>query len=206
MDNTETLSLSLKDVYQFLISELRYGYGRNNHLMPGDGYEKVKRIIPEMYKVDEEYAVYTLKQLCEECITEQLSTNFYDGEDDENGNRAEAIEFVKWCLDWIHNHNEDPRFDDKKWLPYCYDSFLANLEKDNEPRYNIYEILGDTKKLITEKPVSKKDCLTVIFDGLSEGTYRREAHEVSDDPRDLRRHYIYHLLSPVNKDFYVEHI
>ena len=206
MDVKKTISLPLKDVYQLLIGDLRYGYSRNNHLMPSDGYEKVKRIIPEMYKVDAEWSIYTLKQLCEECITGQLSANFYDGEDDENGNRASAIEFIKWSLDWIHEHDEDQKFEDKKWLPYCYDCFVANLEKDKEPRYNIYEVLDGTKKLITEKPVCKKDYLDIIFKGLSEGTYRLEAHKVSDDPKDLRRNYTYHLLSPVHKDFYVEHI
>ncbi len=209
MDITKAkkLSLPLRDVYQFLISELRYGYTRNNHLMPGDSYEKVKRIIPEMYKVDEEYAVYTLKQLCEECISGQLTVNFYDGEDDEFRNRKEAIDFIEWSLDWIHQHNEDPKFKDKKWLPYCYESFLANLKKDDEPRYNIYEVLGNTKKLLTEKPVCKKDYLDIIFEDAPNGiTYRLETHKVSDDPRDLRRHYTYHLLSPVRKDFYIEHI
>ena len=70
MDVTKRLDLDLKDVYQLLIGECRYGYRRNNHLMPSCAYDKVKDIVPRMYKVDEDYAVYTLKQICEECISD----------------------------------------------------------------------------------------------------------------------------------------
>ena len=90
MDTAKTINVSLKNVYQLLISEMRYGYRRNNHLMPSCGYDKVKTLVPQMYEVDKEYAIYTMKQLCEECISDQLSANFYDGEEDEHGNRAEA--------------------------------------------------------------------------------------------------------------------
>jgi len=208
MDVTKTMSLPLKDVYQLLISEMRYGYRRNNHLMPSCGYDKVKTFVPQMYEVDKEYAVYTMKQLCEECITDQLVANFYDGEDDENSNRAEAIEFVRWCLDWIHEHDKDPRFDDNKWLPYCYDNFLANLAKDDEPRYMVYELHGKSKrkKLVTAKPVSQKEYINIIFNGINEGTYHRETHKVTEKYGDNRRNYTYHIVSPVQKDFYVKHI
>jgi hypothetical protein len=59
----KTMELNLKDVYQLLIGDLRYGYRRNNHLMPGCAYDRVKELIPQMYKVDKDYAVYTLKQI-----------------------------------------------------------------------------------------------------------------------------------------------
>ena len=68
LDITKKLELDLKDVYQLLIDECRYGYSRNNHLMPGSAYDKVKCIVPAMYEVDKEYAIYTLKQICTECI------------------------------------------------------------------------------------------------------------------------------------------
>ena len=208
MDVTKTMSLPLKDVYQLLISEMRYGYRRNNHLMPGCGYEKVKRFIPEMYEVDKEYAVYTLKQLCEECITDQLTMNFYDGEDDDCSNRAEAIEFVKWSLDWIHEHDTDVHFDDYKWVPYCYDNFLANLAKDDEPRYLVYELRGESKrkKLLTPEPVSQKKYLDVILGDVTEATYRRETHRVTEKYGDNRRSYTYHIETPFKKDFFVKHI
>ena len=80
MDTAKTMNVSLKNVYQLLISEMRYGYRRNNHLMPSCGYDKVKTLVPQMYEVDKEYAIYTMKQLCEECISDQLTANFYDGE------------------------------------------------------------------------------------------------------------------------------
>lgn len=206
MDVMKTMSVPLKDVYQLLIGELRYGYKRNNHLMPDAGYEKVKRIIPEMYKVDKEYAIYTLKQLCEECISDQIMMNFHDGEDDEYGNRADAIHFVKYSLKWIHKHEADKQYEDNAWFPYNYDLFLDNVAKDKEPRYNVYEIKGDDKVLLTEHPVSQKKYKDIIFSNMTEGTFKLESHKLSDEYYDRRRSYVYHILSPVEKYFYVEHI
>ena len=205
MNVMKTLDLNLKDIYQMLIAECRYGYGRNNHLMPDGAYDKVKRIVPQMYEVDKEYAVYTLKQICEECISDQLTWNFYDGEDDEHGNRAEAIKFVRWCLDWIH----EKEYTD--WEPYNYDQFKDNLNKDAEPRYLIYELRGKSKRkyLITSKPVSQAEYMNIIFKDVPEGvygTYRNETHPISDKPGDRRKSYTYHILSPFEKDFYVKHI
>ena len=208
MDTTKTMNVSLKNVYQLLISEMRYGYRRNNHLMPSCCYDKVKTLVPQMYEVDKEYAVYTMKQLCEECISDQLSANFYDGEDDEYGNRAEAIEFIKWSLQWINQHEAELDHKSGDWLPYNHDLFEANLAKDNEPRYLVYELRGKSKrkKLITTKPVSQNEYLNVVFNGIAEANYRREAHRMTENYGDNRRSYTYHILSPVEKDFYVKHI
>ena len=204
MDTAKTMNVSLKNVYQLLISEMRYGYRRNNHLMPSCGYDKVKTLVPQMYEVDKEYAIYTMKQLCEECISDQLSANFYDGEDDEYGNRAEAIEFVKWSLQWINQHENNSN----NWLPYNHDLFEANLAKDNEPRYLVYELRDKSKrkKLITAEPVSQNEYMNVVFDGITEASYRRETHKMTENYGDNRRSYTYHILSPVEKDFYVKHI
>ena len=79
MDVSKTMNISLKNVYQLLINEMRYGYKRNNHLMPSCGYDKVKTLVPQMYEVDKEYTIYTMKQLCEERISDQLTTNFGGG-------------------------------------------------------------------------------------------------------------------------------
>ena len=204
MDTAKTMNVSLKNVYQLLISEMRYGYRRNNHLMPSCGYDRVKTLVPQMYEVDKEYAIYTMKQLCEECISDQLSANFYDGEDDEHGNRAEAIEFIKWSMQWINQHENNSN----NWLPYNHDLFVANLAKDDEPRYLVYELRGKSKrkKLITVDPVSQNEYMNVVFDGITEANYRRETHKMTKNYDDNRRSYTYHILSPVKKDFYVKHI
>lgn len=204
MDTAKTMNVSLKNVYQLLISEMRYGYRRNNHLMPSCGYDKVKTLVPQMYEIDKEYAIYTMKQLCEECISDQLSANFYDGEEDEYGNRAEAIEFIKWSMQWINQHENNSN----NWLPYNHDLFVANLAKDAEPRYLVYELHGKSKrkKLITVDPVSQNEYMNVVFDGITEANYRRETHKMTENYGDNRRSYTYHILSPVEKDFYVKHI
>ena len=204
MDTAKTINVSLKNVYQLLISEMRYGYRRNNHLMPSCGYDKVKTLVPQMYEVDKEYAIYTMKQLCEECISDQLSANFYDGEDDEFGNRAEAIKFINWSIQWINQHENNSN----NWLPYNHDLFVANLAKDDEPRYLVYELRGKSKrkKLITVDPVSQNEYMNVVFNGITEANYCRETHKMTENYGDNRRSYTYHILSPVEKDFYVKHI
>ena len=204
MDTTKMMNVSLKNVYQLLISEMRYGYRRNNHLMPSCGYDKVKTLVPQMYEVDKEYAVYTMKQLCEECISDQLAANFYDGEDDEFGNRAEAIKFINWSIQWINQHESNSN----NWLPYNHNLFVANLAKDDEPRYLVYELRGKSKrkKLITVDPVSQNEYMNVVFDGITEANYHRETHKMTENYGDNRRSYTYHILSPVKKDFYVKHI
>ena len=204
MDTAKTMNVSLKNVYQLLISEMRYGYRRNNHLMPSCGYDKVKTLVPQMYEVDKEYAIYTMKQLCEECISDQLVANFYDGEDDEFGNRAEAIKFINWSIQWINQHENNSN----NWLPYNHDLFVANLAKDDEPRYLVYELRGKSKrkKLITVDPVSQNEYMNVVFNGITEANYRRETHKMTENYGDSRRSYTYHILSPVEKDFYVKHI
>ncbi len=204
MDTAKTMNVSLKNVYQLLISEMRYGYRRNNHLMPSCGYDKVKTLVPQMYEVDKEYAAYTMKQLCEECISDQLAANFYDGEDDEFGNRAEAIKFINWSIQWVNQHEKNSN----NWLPYNHDLFVANLAKDDEPRYLVYELRGKSKrkKLITVEPVSQNEYMNVVFDGITEANYSRETHKMTENYGDNRRSYTYHILSPVEKDFYVKHI
>lgn len=122
-----------KDLYQFLIAECRYGYSRNNHLMPSGSYRHVWIYLDKLEKVDHSWAMHTAGQLCEECISDNLNMHFWDGIDDEFGNRQEALEFIEKLLEYIHKYDET-------WLPYNYASYTDNLAKDNEPRYNIYKL------------------------------------------------------------------
>lgn len=179
------ISVDVKDMYQFLIAECRYGYKRNNHLMPGGAYDHVKEYLPIMYKKSPSWAVSTAKQLCEECISDQLIWRFRDGFDDENGNREEALAFIQYLLDWIHVHDDIPR----TFIPYNYDAYQNNLEKDNEPIYNIYEtkyvpanqeeMCGGLPKLgkkLNEKPLSRKEYPNYLFDNIvkmKEGYYNK---------------------------------
>lgn len=197
----KNVKINLKDLYQFLICECRYGYTRNNHLMPSGAFEHVKEYIPKIAEQDIDFAVHTVKQLCEECIFNQLVTNFFDGEDDEFGNRKEAIEFIDWCYKYVN--------DLETWTPYNYQQYVTNYQKNFEPRYNIYEIVNGEKNLLTKEPLGEAHYLDFIFiysGNYNDFTYRREILKVSDKLDDRRRHYIYHILTPVQKDFYVEHI
>ena len=82
------------------------------------------------------------------------------------------------------------------------------MAKDDEPRYLVYELRGKSKrkKLITVDPVSQNEYINVVFDGITEANYHRETHKMTENYGDNRRSYTYHILSPVEKDFYVKHI
>jgi len=122
-----------KDLYQFLLSDCRYGYTRNNHLMPDGAYYHAYTYLPELLKVDREMALNTAKQLCDECISMEL-IQFADGIDDENGNRAKAFKFIEEMLNFIHNNEVHD-----EWKPYNYDNYLENKALDDKPCYDIYE-------------------------------------------------------------------
>lgn len=201
------LELSLKDVYQLLISELRYGYTRNNHLMPYSAFTRVKEIILEMIKVDKDFALVTLKQICEEGISLQLLRYFYDGEDDENGNRRLTIDFIQWCLALIRAYDN--------WLPYNYNDYKENVDKDNAPRYNIYLVEGENKTLISKSPLSENNYLDFIFDEVTKDSttndspsYKKRIEYCSGgdyifSPQNRKKNYTYFFNT---KTFYVEHI
>ena len=151
------MDIELRDVGQLLLFECRYGYTRNNHLMPTEAYDKVKKYIPEMCRIDRDYTLHTLQQICEECISLNLLTNFYDGYGDEFGNRQRSIDFVKWCLEYIKNNGQ------QDYVPYNFDGFKEVLEQENKPKYLVYEVSNDIRTLITPDPISKLDYENLVF-------------------------------------------
>lgn len=168
-----TVKIKLKDLYQLLISTARYAYTRNNHLMPGSFYGQAKRLLAEMKDVDPEWAVNTAKQLCDECISDEIQNHFYEGIDDEYNNLHDSREFVKWLLDFIANGT---------WKPYNYADFEANLKKDDEPRYNIYKVEGEKEIKITDTPASQNNFKDILFKDYLTIVYRKNK---LDDKRTL---------------------
>lgn len=168
-----TVKIKLKDLYQLLISTARYAYTRNNHLMPGSFYEQAKRLLVEMKDADQEWAVNTAKQLCDECISDEIQNHFYEGIDDEYNNLQDSRKFVKWLLDFI---------DDDTWKPYNYADFEANLKKDDEPRYNIYKVEGEKEIKITDTPASQNTFKDILFKDYLTVVYRKNK---LDDKRTL---------------------
>ena len=199
MNLDKTMELSLKDVYQLLVAECRYGYRRNNHLMPGCAYDRVKALIPHMYNADQEYAIYTLKQICEECITDQIVYNFYDGYDDEHGNRLDAIRFVQWCMDWIHKHGAEG------YRPYCWDSFEANLAKDGEKRYVVYEVLKTKNKCISDT-MSLEEAKTFVFHQVAGTGQTVTYRNITIKEAGKHDSFKYEICLPVERTFIIKHI
>ena len=169
----DTVKIKLKDLYQLLIATARYAYTRNNHLMPSSFYEQTKRLLVEMEDADQEWAINTAKQLCDECISDEIQNHFYEGIDDEYNNLQDSRKFVKWLLDFIDNNN---------WKPYNYADFEANLKKDDEPRYNIYKVEGKKEIKITDTPASQNNFKDILFKDYLTIVYRKNK---LDDKRTL---------------------
>lgn len=180
-----------KDLYQFLLTECRYGYTRNNHLMPDGAYRHVEEYLPELLKADKEMAINTAKQLVEECISMELC-KFADGIDDDHGTRRSAINFIKKMLEFLARNGQSD------WRPYNYNILVKNVQLDDEPRYDIYEAeyveprfvhdydeefkLG---KKANDKMLSKNEILAYMCSRLCKSdsiTYRK--HEYKPDWKD----------------------
>ena len=122
---SKKISINTDDFYRLLIAGCRYAYKRNNHLEPNYIYNYVKETLPEFLQVDSDMAIHTAKQLCDECIDLEIFTNFYDGKDDSNGNRASSIKFVNFLLNFVRDNSGEP-----DWKPYNYKLFEDNLKKN----------------------------------------------------------------------------
>jgi len=120
-DINAKIRIELKDMYDLLIVECRYAYRRNNHLQPATAYDRVRRLIPLMYRANKLFAKQTLKQICTECIGDELM--IYLPREDKFFNRRRSIEFVEWCMDTLRSYGETD------WYPWNWDQFLRIRDK-----------------------------------------------------------------------------
>lgn len=158
-DKKKTVEIKAIELYRLLIGELRYSYTRNNHLQPSGAYDEARKYLPLMLKADPETAINTAKQLCDECIGDELAAHFYEGLDDDSGNRAATIGFIEWLLDFVHV-NGDPGY-----LPYNHDLYAANVERSKNLRYSLVKIAKD--EFESDERISLKGEKRPIADGLS---------------------------------------
>lgn len=126
MDTTKKVEIEIKHMYWYLIETCRYGYTRNNHLMPADAFDTCRKLLPRVAEADLEYAIYTAKQLAEEAISMELLIHFYEKVDDQFGNMAETIKFIEDLLKFIE---DNAKGGNKMLKPYNYDSYLEFIGK-----------------------------------------------------------------------------
>lgn len=208
MVNIESL-----DFYRLLLANLRYCYTRNNHLEPTYAYDRVKEeYLPELFEVDEDVALHTAKQMCDECISDEICMRFWNGEEDENGNRRASFLFIDYLLEEIHKYEPE-------WLPYNYNQFLRNKALDEEPIYLIYEIKGKRKMLVSDTKYSTNYCIEALLrevlhlsdEELKAGIYYSK-ERVKNSFVDKRNNkfcqrfddFIYSIKEPVNRTFYIK--
>ena len=133
MEEKEYVKIDVHTLYQLLITELRYGYTRNNHLMPSSAYNDAADLLDRMLEADEGVAVRTAKQLCEECIGDELAMRFSEGLEDDFGNRKAAIDFIEYLLDFVRKR--EPGY--KPYNMYMYDD---NMKRSEDMRYSVFSI------------------------------------------------------------------
>lgn len=186
LEKVPSVKIDVGDLYRMLIGECRYGYTRNNHLMPSGAFDECQKYLPLMKKADISWAHSTALQLCDECIGAFLS-HFSTCDDDENGNRREYISFIEWLKEFMGDEWKEP---------YNWKQYLENRNLENEPIYDIYEMpveafgrekaypesiteedLGDGTLVSTEL-LSRNNYLDFIFDvllkGYEAGYYRKK--------------------------------
>ncbi len=153
----DTIEIGTNALYQLLICYCRYGYTRNNHLMPDAAFMRCEELLPKLLAVDKDCALRTAKQLCEECISHEIVMRFYDGDDDQSGNRASSIDFVHWLLTWIKENEKS------QYRPYNYVHFLENVSIDDKPQYVVSELFNfnmETRKWSSSKILNKDKLLS----------------------------------------------
>ena len=133
MEEKEYVKIDVHKLYQLLITELRYGYTRNNHLMPSSAYNDAADLLDRMLEANEGVAVSTAKQLCEECIGDELAMRFSEGLEDDFGNRKAAIDFIEYLLEFIRKR--EPGY--KQYNMYMYDD---NMNRSKGMRYSVFSI------------------------------------------------------------------
>lgn len=69
-EENSNVAVDSKTLYQLLVESCRYGYTRNNHLMPHGAFQTCREYLPLMKEVDPECAVRTAVQLADEAIEE----------------------------------------------------------------------------------------------------------------------------------------
>lgn len=210
---TKTIDLELLDFYRLLIASLRYSYSRNNHLQPSVSYQDIKEeYLPKLFAIDKETALHTFKQICDECISDEICMHFYDGEEDEFNNRRSSLEFVEYLLNEIHKYEPN-------WFPYNYDQFIRNKSLDDEPIYLIYEIKGNKKKLVSDKKYSTNDCIEGLLkevlhlseNDLKQGVFYNK-QRIKNSFVNKRNNifckrfddYVYSIKEPINRKFYIK--
>jgi len=162
-EEDKVVEVNVHDMYRFLIQSCRYGYKRNNHLMPWGAYDDVMKYLPMMLDVDKDCALRTAVQLCDECISDQLMYNFRDGLDDENGNRKCSVEFIEYLTKFLDDNSGSIR------RPYNYEDYLENVKRHDNLKYRVYELdsfSASANKIreLTNEAVTKKEAENLLYD------------------------------------------
>ena len=207
------VEIEAHDLYEYLLNECRQGYTINNHLMPNDAYVRCYKYLPILFKVEPDFGLIAARQLCEECISRELTLHFCDGDDDKNGNRAKSIVFIKWLLRWL-SENGYPYY-----CPYNYDLYLKNIAIDDKPQYLVSELFGydsdshtykEAKLLNNGQPLSKNKYVNYLFVDVCGA---KEGQDIAYNTISLNKNnkyygkmvkHFYHMNEPINRVFLVE--
>lgn len=106
-----------RDFYQIIIAGLRYAYTRNNGLEPQTMFGHVKIYLPEVLKVDHEWALKIAQQAAEESISEVHL--HYPDDTRWKDTFEDAFAFIKWLIDFIQTNDKEA-----KYMPYNIGTYI----------------------------------------------------------------------------------
>jgi hypothetical protein len=155
--------------------------------MPGSAFEKAKKYAQLMAEVHNGYAVKTVNQLCEECI-DYVNTFFNNGDDDEFGNRPEALQFIQWCLSF-----------DEHVKPYNIDVYYENKAIDDKQVYKVYD---ENNNLLIESSISKNMIPDTLFSLVGSDSFTYNKQTKKDDLN--YNYFIYSIKDPIEKTIIIK--
>lgn len=85
------ISINERDLYQFIIAEMRYGFTKDNLIFPENAIQHAKKYIPSM----PDFGVVTAEHLKLEIESEMRIKKFSEA------NEQKLIGFVIWLNDFI---------------------------------------------------------------------------------------------------------
>ena len=176
-----SVQVGLKDMYQMLIESCRYGYTRNNHLMPWGSFQHVRSYLPKLIKKDREWGLHTASQLCDEAISALAGAypNGYDIDFWGGCNMHEYREFIDWLLGILRENGYK--------MPYNLDQYQWQLRQDGARLWTLEDL--DTGETIfgEDDPKSLKEIEDWVFapymESLKEGdgvSYNGYCHRMED--------------------------
>ena len=170
-----------KDLCQFLLEACRYGYSRNNHLMPDGAFMHVREYLPKIIKADPDHGLHIASQLCDEAIG-ALAMSYPNGYDIDfwgGCNMYEYRGFIEWLLGILRENSYS--------MPFNIETYQRHLMTDGYKVWTLEDADTGEKVFGEDSPKTLKEIEDFVFapymESLKSGegvTYNGYCHKLDD--------------------------